>query len=368
MEESALRVLEILSDNNQEAYIVGGYVRDKLLGIKSSDIDICTSATPKEIIEIFKNKTTNYNYGSVGIIYKNIIFDTTTYRKEIKYENNRKPVKIKYIKKVKADLLRRDFTINTFCMDRDGNILDILNVKSDLDNRIIRTVGNPRYRLKEDSLRILRAVRFATTLDFEIEAKTKYYLNKYAYLLKKLSYTRKKQELDKIFMSKNSKKGIKLIIELKLDKYLEIPNLKDIVLCNDILGIWTQLNVDDIYPFTKVEKVQMKKIRELLSLDIGDRYNIYRYGLYKSTVAYQIRNADITNLNKVFKELPIKSIDDIKISSLEIANLLNKEPGSFLKDIINNLEKEIVYGNVSNDKDSLVEYILSNYENKYFSK
>lgn len=131
MEESALKVLKILEDNHQEAYIVGGYVRDKLLGVKSSDIDICTSATPREIIEIFKNQTTNYNYGSVGIIYKNLIFDVTTYRKEIKYENNRKPVKIKYIKKIKADLLRRDFTINTFCMDSDGQILDILNVRSD---------------------------------------------------------------------------------------------------------------------------------------------------------------------------------------------------------------------------------------------
>ena len=361
MEESALKVLKILEDNHQEAYIVGGYVRDKLLGVKSSDIDICTSATPREIIEIFKNQTTKYNYGSVGIIYKNLIFDVTTYRKEIKYENNRKPVKIKYIKKIKADLLRRDFTINTFCMDSDGQILDILNVRSDLDNRIIKTVGNPRYKLKEDALRILRAIRFATVLDFEIEEKTKYYLNKYAYLLKKLSYTRKKQELDKIFMSKNREKGVRLILELKLDKYLEIPNLKDVVLCNDILGIWTQLNVDDIYPFTKVERDQMKKIRELLSLDIDDKYNIYKYGLYKSTVAHQIKGSDITNLNIIFKKLPIKSSRDICIGSLEIAKLLSKDPGSYLKDIIYDLEKEIVYGNVDNNKEDICKYIKSKY-------
>ena len=362
MEEAALKVLEKFDDNGQEAYIVGGYVRDKLLGIKSNDIDICTSATPKEIIGIFKNQTTNYNYGSVGVIYKNMIFDVTTFRKEIKYENNRKPVKIKYIKKIKADLLRRDFTINTLCMDKDGKILDILNVRSDLDRRVIKTVGNPRYRLKEDVLRILRAVRFATILDFSIDDKTKYYLSKYAYLLKRLSYNRKKEELDKIFMSKNREVGVKLIIDLKLDKYLEIPNLKDIVLCNDILGIWTQLNVDDIYPFTKVEKVQMKGIRELLSLDIFDKYNVYRYGLYKSTVAYQIKEADIGYLNKVFNDLPIKSRRDIEISSLEISELLGKDPGSYLKDIISDLERNIVLGNIPNDYDDLKNYILSNYQ------
>ena len=222
MEENALKVLQIFNDNNKDAYIVGGYVRDKLLGVKSNDIDICTSAIPKDIIEIFKGKTTNYNYGSVSVIYKGMMFDVTTFRKEIKYEDNRKPVKIKYITNLKSDLLRRDFTINTFCMDKNGNIIDLLNARNDLDNSIIRTVGNPRYRLREDSLRILRAIRFATILDFDIEEKTKYYLSKYGYLLKKLSYDRKKQELDKIFMSKNKDKGVKLLIELGLDKYLSI--------------------------------------------------------------------------------------------------------------------------------------------------
>lgn len=361
MEENALKVLEIFVENNQEAYIVGGYVRDKLLGIKSKDIDICTSATPREVIEIFKNKTTNYNYGSISIIYKNILFDVTTFRKEIKYEDNRKPVKIKYIKKVKADLLRRDFTINTFCMDKNGEVLDILNVINDLNNRVIKTVGNPRYRLKEDSLRILRAIRFATTLDFEIDGKTKYYITRYAYLLNKLSYTRKRQELDKIFMSKNRLKGVSLILELKLDKYLELPDLRNIVLCNDILGIWTQLNVDSVYPFTRVECEQMKKIREFLSLDINDQYNIYKYGLYVSTVAHQIKNEDVNNLNNIFKKLPISSDRDIDISSLEIAKLLKREPGSYLKKIIVDLEKQIIYGKIVNDYDVLKEYILSNY-------
>ena len=168
MEKQALKVLSILEENGYKAYIVGGYVRDKLLGIESNDIDICTSATPKEIKEIFKSSSSP-NYGSVNITYKNINFDITTFRREIKYLDNRIPIKLKYIKTIKKDLLRRDFTVNTICMDSKGNILDMLNIMDDLDNKIIKTVGNPRYKLKEDALRILRAIRFATTLNFTIE-------------------------------------------------------------------------------------------------------------------------------------------------------------------------------------------------------
>ena len=204
MKQKALEVLNILSDRGYESYLVGGYVRDLILNRKTNDIDICTSATPKEIVEIFDDVIiSDMQYGSVIIVYKGCKFDTTTFRKDIKYEDNRKPIKIKYIKNIKKDLIRRDFTINTFCIDKNGNIIDMLNVKNDIDNKILKTVGNPKYRIKEDSLRILRGIRFATMLELNIDDKTKYYLSKYGYLLKGLSINRKKEELDKIFSSKN---------------------------------------------------------------------------------------------------------------------------------------------------------------------
>ena len=360
IEEKALKILSILEEHHHEAYIVGGYVRDKLLNRKSNDIDICTSATPKEIIELFPN-TNSPNYGSINIIYKNTNFDITTFRKEIKYQDNRLPVKIKYIKNIKKDLLRRDFTINTICMDKDGNILDILNAKPDLNNKLIKTVGNPRYRLKEDALRILRAIRFATILDFDIDPKTKHYLTEYAYLLKKLSYQRKKQELDKIFTSTKKEKGIALLLELNIADSLKLTNLKNITPCDDLIGIWTQLNVDDIYPFTKVEKQQMKQIRTFLKTDIYDKYNLYTYGLYIATVAYQIKKESITNLNKTYHDLPIHSRKDIDIKPNEIATLLNKEPEDYLKEIMIDLEKQILYNKLPNKKEKIKQYILKNY-------
>ena len=219
MQSIALEVIKILENHGYSAYIVGGYVRDYLLGIETMDVDICTNAKPKEIMDIFETvPVSSIQYGSVSVIYKNHKFDITTFRKEIKYEDNRKPVKIKYIDNVKKDLLRRDFRINTLCMDKDGKVLDFLNVRDDLDKRIIKTVGNPRYRIKEDALRILRAIRFATRLKLTIDDKTKHYLKKYGYLLKKLSYERKKQERNKIFSSSNRERSKRLILELKLDK------------------------------------------------------------------------------------------------------------------------------------------------------
>lgn len=358
--KKALEVLNIFNEHNYLAYIVGGYVRDMLLDKKSFDIDICTSATPREIMEIFDiEKQSETNYGSVKIIYKNIKFDVTTFRRDIKYEDNRKPIKIKYIKDLKKDLLRRDFTINTFCIDKDGNILDELNIREDLIDRKIKTVGNPRYKIKEDSLRILRAVRFATILDFSIDDKTKSYIIKYAYLLKKLSYQRKKEELSKIFTSPNKERGRELLKNLKLLKYLELENLDKITMCDDLLGIWAQLDVQEIYPFTRHEKKQMSMIKELLNKELDD-YNLYIYGPYLCTIVGQIKQIDTSKLMQKYDKLSIKSINDIQITPLEISQIIDEPVGINTKKILNDIEKQIISGKLSNNKKNITNYIIEN--------
>lgn len=363
MQEKAFEVLRIFEDNGYMAYIVGGYVRDYLLNKKTLDVDICTNATPKEIIRLFNQvQVSDFSYGSVCIIYKNVKFDVTTFRKDIKYEDNRKPVKIKYISDLKQDLLRRDFTINTLCMNSKGEIIDLLEGKADLEKKLIKTVSNPKSKMKEDSLRILRAVRFATILDFDIDAKTKKYIIKYGKSLEKLSGNRKKEELIKIFSSVNKEKGRKLLIDLKLDKYLKLNNLKDIVLCDDIIGIWSQLEFSKEYPFTKLERDNINKIRELLSYEVIDEYVLYRYGLYLSTVVCTIKNSDKKELNRMYRQLPIYNAKEICVTPLEIADILDKKIGSFVKDVINDLEKQIVYGNIKNTKLEVTNYIVSNYK------
>ncbi|MGM9882482.1 MAG: hypothetical protein ACI31S_06570 [Bacilli bacterium] len=362
MEDKALEILKKLNTSGYEAYIVGGYTRDYLLNRKTNDIDICTSATPKEILQLFDNViVSDMQYGSVVIAYKGCNFDVTTFRKEIKYENNRKPIKIKYIKDLKRDLLRRDFTINTLCINSKREIVDLLNVREDLDNKILKTVGNPRYRIKEDSLRILRCIRFATILDFEIEPKTKHFLSKYGYLLKDLSMNRKKEELDKIFSSKNKEKGRKLLIELNLVNHLNITKLNNIVMCTDLIGIWCQLEVDDIYPFTKAQKEQILLLRELLKYEELDNYLLYKYGLYLCTVYADIKGLSKRKLNTKYQSMPIQSKKDIAISSGDIPKILSKKPGKYIKEIMHDIELKILDNKLNNNYNEIKEYILDNY-------
>lgn len=364
MHETALKVLKQLESHGYKAYVVGGYPRDLYLKRKTIDIDICTNATPKEITEIFNNvKLNSAKYGSVSLIYNNIRFEITTFRKEIKYENHRIPVQIEYIDDLSEDLKRRDFVINTLCMDSDGNIIDLLGAKEDLDARRIKMIGDPKERLQEDALRILRAVRFATTLNFELDSELEKNIIEYGYLVKTLSYERKKEELDRIFSSPNVKYGIDLLIKLQLDKYLEIPKLSNVIITSSILGIWAQLDVLDIYKFNKNERRTIQLINELMNKDILADENLYKYGLYISSLAGEIKGIDRKNVNEQFQKLFITNRSEIAITSEEICQLLNINPGKLLKTIFDDLEDKLVKKELINDNHVLRNYIINNYGN-----
>ncbi len=362
MYNSSIKVLNMIIDKGYKAYIVGGYPRDLYLNRKSADIDICTNASPKELKAIFKDIILPSNaYGSVTVVYNNIRFEITTFRKEIKYENNRLPVKIKYIDNLLEDLKRRDFTINTLCMDHEGNIIDLLNGRLDLDNKVIRVVGSARYKLKEDCLRILRAIRFATILDFDLDESLSKAIKKYGYLLKKLSYFRKKDELDKIFSSPNVLRGIKLIKELELDNYLELSNLDELVVTTSLIGIWAQLDVLNIYSFTNNERELISNINELRDKDVLDDYNLYKYGLYISSIVGEIKGINKRLITRKYNELPIYNRKDIVISVNEICKLLKREKGGYLRDILDDLEIKIIKNEIENEKEAIEQYILNKY-------
>ena len=358
----ALKVLKTIEDNGFKAYIVGGFVRDYLLGIESNDVDICTNAKPSDIRNIFKNKCLpNQEYGSVVVIINNIKFEITTFRREITYLDNRKPIEFEYIDSLDEDLKRRDFTINTICMDKDKNIIDLLNGRNDLSKEEINTVGDSYSKLSEDSLRILRAVRFATILNFKLNGSIKDAIIKNKNLLRNLSYERKKEELTKIFASVHVKYGIRLLLELGLDEVLELDNLKYIKYTDDLMAIWTLLNVDSIYPFTKVEKGIMKDIRDALDEDNLDTLVLYKYGLYVNSIAASIKGNDKRQLIHKYEDLPIKELKEIKITGDEIMELLDMKPGKYLKKIFDDLEKNILLGKLENNTDEIKEYLLNKY-------
>ncbi len=362
MLDVALKLLQKIEDNGYVAYIVGGFVRDYILKMPSSDIDICTNATPSEIRFLFSHSCLpNETYGSITVVFKNIRFEITTFRRELSYLNNRKPVKFEYIDNLLEDLKRRDFTINAICMDKEGNIIDLLNGKEDLKRREICTIGDSYHKFTEDSLRILRAVRFATILNFRLSDDIKQSIRNTKYLVRNLSYYRKKEELNKIFASVNVRYGIKLLLELELDQELELPNLKKIKNFDDLIGIWSQLEVDSLYPFMKNEKEIMGQIRKVLKLDNLDCNVLYHYGLYVNSIAASMKNIDKKIVTQKYNALPIKSRNEIVMNGEDISKLLNKKPGLFLKEILTDIENQIVVGSLKNDKDSLTEYILQHY-------
>ena len=362
MKDTILELLKKIESNGFKAYIVGGYPRDLYMGKSTNDYDICTNATPMEIKQIFSNSSLKREqYGSVTLFYNDLRFEITTFRKDIKYYNNRKPVEIEYIDNLLDDLKRRDFIINTICIDSNGEYIDLLNGRADIDRKIIKTVGDAYKKIEEDSLRILRAVRFATVLDFDLDKRLKEAIKKYKYLLKNLSYYRKKEELDKIFSSPNCEKGIELIKELNLDEDLELSNIDKLVPTTYLDGIWAQLNVVDKYTFSKNQKDTIIKINELLYKDILDPNNIYKYGLYISTIAAQIKHLDINKVNEIYNNLQIYNIQDIDITSSEICTILNKKPSNFIKEIYSNLEYMIVNNLLKNKNELIKKYIKENF-------
>ena len=364
MLEESLKLLRQFTNHSYKAYIVGGFVRDYLLGIKSTDIDINTNATPKEIKEIFVDSCLpTEDYGSVTVMIKGIRFEITTFRKEIEYINNRKPVEIQYIDDLYEDLLRRDFTINTLCMDENGKIIDYLHGREDLNNKVIRCVGDAYEKLNEDSLRILRAIRFSTILDFKLCDDLVEAIKETKHLLKSLSFYRKKEELEKIFTSPNFKKGIQLLIDLELDKELGISNLEKVLSSDtvNLMGIWSMLNITETYPFNKNEIELINKINEVIDLNNVDPLVLYNYGLHVNSVAGEIKNQDKKEITEAYNNLVIKSRKDIDIDSNTIMLVLKKVPGPYLNEIYTDIEKEILYRRLNNNKNDIIKYIKDKY-------
>lgn len=345
-------ILKKIESFGFEAYIVGGYVRDYLLGKTSNDIDICTNATPLQIKEIFPQaKTPEKDFQSVILKLDKYNYEITSYRQDISYQNNRQPATYKLVKTLEEDLKRRDFTINTLCLDSNGNIIDLFNAQEDLSNKVIKTVRDPFLSCEEDILRVLRAIRFSTVLDFELDVNLMKAIQEKGYLLKNLSYDRKKEELNKIFKSNNILKGIKLLIKLKLDPILELNNLNKVIITNDSLGIWSQLNVLDIYPFSRQDKKDILLINKIVSNKKIDLETIYYYGLRLCLIAGQILNiSDVLEMNE---KLVIKSFKDIEID-------LNKyyfEDKKWIKELCQLLEIKIINGDLKNDYQEIDKFV-----------
>ncbi len=197
-------IINALRKHGYEAYAVGGCVRDSILGREPDDWDITTSATPLETKALFKRTfDTGIEHGTITVLLDRDAFEVTTYRVDGEYEDSRHPKEVTFTRCLKEDLLRRDFTINAMAYNEDEGLIDIFGGIDDLKNKTIRCVGNAEERFGEDALRILRALRFAAQLGFEIDQDTQKGIVKLAPTLSNISAERIQAELVKMLVSPN---------------------------------------------------------------------------------------------------------------------------------------------------------------------
>ena len=337
--------------NGYESYVVGGFVRDYLLGISSTDIDICTNAPIEEIMRIFKGRGKAYpKYYAYHIEEYGYTYDITSYRKELKYVKN-KPVKLSLCKTLEEDLLRRDFTINTFGIDRNGMFVDALGVKKDLDDKIIRVVGKTSKKFNEDRTRIIRAIRFSCTLDFDLDTEIiKFISDKKTFMLNEVSMEYKRRELDRIFDSNGIDKFFDILTKYNISKHfnLEFDDIKPVY---NKYGVWAQVKTD--LPFSKEEKSIILAIRDVVK-DNDIEYN--EMTKYPKEVIYNAaRILDIEAKIKAYEDLDnLHSIIDINASFEVFLKYINYEE---VKEAYRSVERSIMQGLLENDEESIEEYL-----------
>ena len=222
-------IIKTLYENGFEGFLVGGCVRDSILNRNPNDYDVTTNALPDDIIRIFeKTIPTGIKHGTVTVLLNKEPFEVTTYRIDGEYLNNRSPEEVTFVTNIKEDLARRDFTINAMAYNDEKGLVDFFNGRDDLKNKIIRCVGDADKRFNEDALRMLRAIRFCTQLDFEIEEKTLAAITNNSHLIKNISVERVADELNKCLLCNKPSKAFLLLEKTGLLKYI-LPDLQETV-------------------------------------------------------------------------------------------------------------------------------------------
>ena len=371
--EKAILLLSKIEGLGYKAYLVGGSVRDYLLKRDSFDIDISTNMTPNLIMEHFKSVPTGLKFGTVLVFYEGSNYEVTTFRKDLKYYDNRHPEGVVFSNKLEEDVLRRDFTINGLYMDKNYQVIDLVDGKQDLDNKVIKAIGNPNDRFKEDALRMLRAFYLVSKLDFEIEKDTFLAIHKNKELIKNISAERIIREIEKINEYPNSIKAFNQLVDSGL--YLYLPGLQkgikylsdhDLKLSdNEFFSLSFYLNgsIDKFWKLSNRDKDLYKNVISLLNEKEINEIVLFEYKLEEIKIAavinelLKVHPISETEIINKYLNMPIKSDDEIAISNHDIMNILNKKPGPWLKRIRNKIKDEILTNNLTNDYESLVKYI-----------
>lgn len=391
------KALSMLNNCGFESYIVGGCVRDAMLGSVPSDWDITTSASPTEIMECFsgfRTIGTGLKHGTVTAIVDGMHLEVTTYRIDGKYTDKRRPDKVTFTDKVALDLRRRDFTINAMAYNK-GGMVDLFGGMNDIENKLIRCVGDPDERFNEDGLRILRAMRFASVLGFSVEEKTRESIHKNKGLLKNISSERIYTELCRMtagtgFVEVMS--GYRDVIEefipqlTELSAELWIKNLKSSSLVDsmpmklsllfyglDGVKILKNLKSDnstirEVNLVTKNMEISIVpdfvSIRRLMG-NLGQeslRSIIQVQKAFAKTSGLKMKTEDLQKaeklMNKIIDENQCCSLSNLAIKGSDVVESgISKGPK--VGEILERTLEEVIRGNLENDRDVLLNFINS---------
>ncbi len=376
-------ILKELNKNGYEGYIVGGCVRDYLMGTEPHDYDITTSALPEEVKSIFSHTVdTGIQHGTVTVVIDKIGYEITTYRIDGEYKDNRHPEEVIFTDKLSGDLSRRDFTVNAIAYNPLNGYVDLFNGRDDINKKIIRGVGVPAKRFQEDALRMMRAVRFSAQLDFSIEENTLKALKDNADLIENISIERIREEFFKLLLS-NHNERLDILLNSGMTEYFlpEILNRKYDY--SKINGLSKDIVVRLSYVLSHIDSKNVNKIMKRLKTDnkTGAAVtNIVKYVDYKITDDYSMRklinltgentlslievmgalnNSDMINEVNIYNRVKndcctLKSLDltgndlmSIGIKGKEIGEVLNKaldlvmkEPDKNNREVLLNIIKE----------------------------
>lgn len=382
----AMPVLRTLEDAGFEAYFVGGSVRDVLLHRHVHDVDITTSAYPEEVKELFdKSIDTGIKHGTVTVLYGGESYEITTFRTESGYQDFRRPDHVTFVQNLDEDLKRRDFTINALAMDMHGDIVDLFNGIEDLKNHIIRAVGNPEKRFHEDALRMMRAVRFMSQLEFKLEEKTEQAIKDNHELLKKISVERIREEFVKMGLGPFSRQAFQIFLDTQLSE--DVP---DFAGKKDLLQVYPQLKFsptmetslwaviiillkvsnENIGKFMRdwknsnamTEKVeQIIKMFDLIADHVPTDYELFEAG--EDIVINTIDVADILGqpvsseaLVDRYLALPIKTPSELAVDGRFLIKR-GMRPGAQLGRTLNQIRKKVVACEIENSEEAIEQYL-----------
>lgn len=378
-------IIDTIEAAGYEAYYVGGSVRDTLLGLPIHDVDIATSAYPEEVKALFKRTVdTGIEHGTVMILDHGTGYETTTFRTESGYQDYRRPDSVKFVRSLKEDLNRRDFTINALALKTDGTIIDYFNGLADLKARRIRAVGDPEKRFNEDALRMMRAVRFASQLNFEIDPETITGIEHHGSLLTKIAVERIHVEFVKMLLGQWPAVGLDVFMDTGLYQYCpdfepykeQLEQLR-LQLKSGLSGetaVWTLLcaafslsskQVNQLLKDWKsanqlIEDVQVAvKAVKAISEHSVDAWMLYQTGSELLPIANEVANQlgestyATTTLLAQYDELQIHSKKALAITGQDLMSAGIK-PGPQLGQALNYLERQVVEGQLNNQNNVLL--------------